>query len=184
MISAKKLEANRRNGQRSTGPKTDEGKAVASRNSLKHGLYTSNPLLPGEDPAEFALFGEGLLKALKPADEVQLTLADRVVTLAWKLRRVGDIEDAVVRQFLPGWNPDETQWTAAEHIADFFAGKCDSMQMDHVANYEHRLQRSFQSALRQLKQIQKIAREDGEDVTCDTGLRPVQESVEDLKCEA
>ena len=36
--STRKLEANRRNAQRSTGPRSVEGKAQASRNAFKHGL--------------------------------------------------------------------------------------------------------------------------------------------------
>ena len=38
IISNKKLEANRRNALKSTGPKTKEGKLFASQNALKHGL--------------------------------------------------------------------------------------------------------------------------------------------------
>jgi hypothetical protein len=39
-ISLRKLEANRRNAQKSTGPKTVVGKAISSWNSLKHGLLS------------------------------------------------------------------------------------------------------------------------------------------------
>jgi hypothetical protein len=52
MCSLKQLEANRRNAQRSTGPASPEGKATAAQNAVKHGLYTENLLLEGEDPQE------------------------------------------------------------------------------------------------------------------------------------
>src|SRR3954453_15253360 len=97
MISQKKLDANLRNAQLSTGPTSDEGKAVASRNAFKHGTYASNPLVMGEDPAEYAQFRAGLLKALHPGDAMQEVLADRVCSWAWKLRRAGDVEDALLR---------------------------------------------------------------------------------------
>ncbi len=44
-MSPKALEARRKNAQKSTGPKTEEGKRAASRNSWKHGLYASSFIL-------------------------------------------------------------------------------------------------------------------------------------------
>ena len=38
--SKKQIRANRRNARLSTGPKSVEGKAIASRNALKHGRYS------------------------------------------------------------------------------------------------------------------------------------------------
>jgi hypothetical protein len=38
MSSARKVAANRRNSRRSCGPRTAAGKAIASRNALRHGL--------------------------------------------------------------------------------------------------------------------------------------------------
>ncbi len=40
-VSEKKLIANRRNAQKSTGPKTPYGKLRSSRNAVKHGLYSN-----------------------------------------------------------------------------------------------------------------------------------------------
>jgi len=40
MASQKQIDANRRNAERSTGPRTPEGKAIVKNNALKHGLYT------------------------------------------------------------------------------------------------------------------------------------------------
>ena len=38
MTSLRQIESNRRNAQKSTGPKTDDGKARASRSAVRHGL--------------------------------------------------------------------------------------------------------------------------------------------------
>src|SRR5438132_62932 len=38
MATEKQIEANRQNAQKSTGPKSDEGKEQSRANSLKHGL--------------------------------------------------------------------------------------------------------------------------------------------------
>ena len=53
MTSTKQIEANRRNSLKSTGPRTPEGKAVASLNNLRHGLRARTVVLPGEKPEEF-----------------------------------------------------------------------------------------------------------------------------------
>jgi hypothetical protein len=52
--SAARAEANRRNSQKSTGPKTDEGKAKSRFNALKHGMTAQSILLPGDDGQAFA----------------------------------------------------------------------------------------------------------------------------------
>jgi hypothetical protein len=51
MISDRKLQANRLNARRSTGPKTPTGRAIASRNARRHGLripVLSDPALSAE----------------------------------------------------------------------------------------------------------------------------------------
>jgi hypothetical protein len=53
MSSEKQIAANRANAQKSTGPRTPEGKAVVSLNSLTHGIRCSRVVLPGDDEAEF-----------------------------------------------------------------------------------------------------------------------------------
>jgi hypothetical protein len=48
MTSQKKVEANRKNAQKSTGPRSSSGKVHSGRNALRHGLATSISDLPGE----------------------------------------------------------------------------------------------------------------------------------------
>jgi len=51
MATQKQYLANQKNAQRSTGPRTSEGKALASKNAMKHGLL-SQAIVYG-DPNEF-----------------------------------------------------------------------------------------------------------------------------------
>ena len=53
MPAPDRAEINRRNAQKSTGPKTAEGKARSRFNALKHGLTAKTAVLPGEDPVAY-----------------------------------------------------------------------------------------------------------------------------------
>ena len=66
MTSRRRLEANRQNAQKSTGPKTDEGKSVSKMNAVKHGLLAQEFVLRGEDPDEFDALRDGLVAELRP----------------------------------------------------------------------------------------------------------------------
>ncbi len=50
-ISERKLLANRANAKRSTGPRTEAGKAAARRNALKHGIRSRSLDLPNGSAA-------------------------------------------------------------------------------------------------------------------------------------
>jgi hypothetical protein len=54
-ISERKLLANRANAKRSTGPRTEAGKAASRRNALKHGILSRAVDLPSALPGELFL---------------------------------------------------------------------------------------------------------------------------------
>jgi hypothetical protein len=62
MVSAKQLAANRRNAQKSTGPKTPN----SSRNNLRHGLTGLLSLLPTEDREAHDAFCNELIDSFSP----------------------------------------------------------------------------------------------------------------------
>ncbi|MEN6425926.1 MAG: hypothetical protein ABFE13_11220 [Phycisphaerales bacterium] len=94
MASVAQIQANRLNAQKSTGPRTAEGKERASQNALKHGLLAREAVIQGEDPAEFELHREGMLQELAPAGVVEGMLAERIVGLSWRLRRAERLQNA------------------------------------------------------------------------------------------
>ena len=47
-VSLRKIEANRANAEKSTGPKTAEGKAMSRMNAIKHGILSREVVLRGE----------------------------------------------------------------------------------------------------------------------------------------
>jgi len=95
MASVAQIQANRLNAQKSTGPRTAEGKAAASQNAAKHGLLAEQVVIKGEDPAEFEGYRDRMLEELAPVGAIETMLAERAVGLAWRLRRAERLQSAV-----------------------------------------------------------------------------------------
>src|SRR5260370_24913320 len=95
MTSQRQIEANRLNAERSTGPRTPDGKERVASNALKHGLTGKRVVLPNEDPEEFDAFRSALWVELGPQGALEEVLADEIVADAWRLRRIPILEATV-----------------------------------------------------------------------------------------
>jgi hypothetical protein len=92
-VSSARAEASRRNGAKSRGPRTAEGKARSAQNALKHGLRAEKyVVLPDEDRNEFAALEAALEGELAPEGALQRLLARRVACAAWRLMRAERLE--------------------------------------------------------------------------------------------
>jgi hypothetical protein len=96
MATEAQILANRLNAQKSTGPRTFEGKAVASQNSVKHGLFAESDVISSESEAEFDLYRRQILDELSPASPMESILAERIVTLSWRLKRAGRFQNQAI----------------------------------------------------------------------------------------
>ncbi len=95
MTTEAQVSANRVNAQKSTGPRTAEGKAAVGLNAVKHGLRAQAVVLPGEEPDEYDRYRARMLEDLQPRDLQEMERAERIVGLAWQLRRAGRYHSAV-----------------------------------------------------------------------------------------
>src|SRR5580698_475956 len=105
-ISPAQIEANRRNAQKSTGPRTSEGKAVARFNAVKHGVLARQVVVSGhrfqESPEEFAAFHREFFEHLAPVGPVEEMLVEQIITANWRLRRARTAESAEVALSVDG----------------------------------------------------------------------------------
>jgi hypothetical protein len=92
MTSLRQIESNRRNAQKSTGPKTDSGKQRASRNAIRHGLTAETVIQLLEDPEDYCAFELAVTADYDPATAVERELVLRLASLLWRLRRATSIE--------------------------------------------------------------------------------------------
>ncbi len=83
-----RAEINRENAQKSTGPKTEEGKAKSSQNRFKHGVYSKQVVAPGEDPAELDELRAKLRDEHQPSNTTEEILVDELAQHYWRMRRI------------------------------------------------------------------------------------------------
>ena len=92
MASQAQINANRRNAEKSTGPKTPQGKLIVSKNAVKHGLLSPSGLLLGEDSEAFKQLYDALFLEFAPESAVEVSLVERIIWTIWRLQRVPRIE--------------------------------------------------------------------------------------------
>jgi hypothetical protein len=92
MATLRQIEANRRNAQKSTGPTSVTGKAAASMNALKTGLYAKGLLIPGEKLAELQKLIDEYYQFHQPTTPAARALLDDLIRSEWTLRRLDRAE--------------------------------------------------------------------------------------------
>ena len=111
MSSIVRIDANRKNGAKSrgpvtpegkqisaanaahsTGPVTPEGKARVSRNAVKHGILAQSVVLPGECPRGFEKSLAAFRDELRPRTYIDHELVDAMVSAHWRRKRAWCIE--------------------------------------------------------------------------------------------
>jgi hypothetical protein len=133
MATEKQIEANRRNAQKSTGPRTEEGKSKSRRNAFKHGLTGHlDVITPGCEA-----FMAGIVDTLKPADPLERQLAHSIADGYWRINRVSAIENSIF-------------------AVDTASDPLTSLNLLTV--YEMRLHRKVKSDLQQLREVQTARR--------------------------
>ena len=103
-VSERKLQANRKNALRSTGPKTARGKRIVAGNAIKHGFLAREVVIAageGEETLEeFYSLIDGLWEYYAPVGVVEELLVQTVATCWWRKARVLRAENGEIRRRL------------------------------------------------------------------------------------
>src|SRR6202035_3501714 len=87
MSTEKQNAANRQNAQKSTGPKTPEGRAAVRLNGVTHGLTAKTLVLKGETESAFTTLLESFQAEYSPTTPAEETLVIHITMSTWRLRR-------------------------------------------------------------------------------------------------
>jgi hypothetical protein len=172
MATEAQIIANRRNAQKSTGPRTAKGRALVSQNAVTHGLSARKTVISSESQDDFDLHRDRLLAELSPDSPMQTVLAERIVAHSWRLKRIADIQNQTidelnkkhgtlssVEKFLLSQNslhtrpvPNLDSALGRMAIKDFSGARV----LDRLLMYERRLEHSLHRTILEFQRLQLI----------------------------
>lgn len=138
MATKAQIEANRKNGQKSSGPVTDAGKARVRQNALRHGLCSCVPIMHDESGEEV----EGLLAILReehePVDATEEILVYKMAEHFFFAKRAS--------------------YLLAEHFDSYDHGDENAREISLLMRYHATADRGYYKALNELRKLQKERR--------------------------
>jgi hypothetical protein len=106
-VTTAKIEANRRNSKRSTGPRTQRGKRTAKYNAVTLGLFAKHVVIPICDgykaEKDFTSLLDGLNQDFQPIGFYEEWLVVKIAECMWRLRRATRCESGSVRESAAPW---------------------------------------------------------------------------------
>src|SRR5271157_1012311 len=88
MATSAQIAANQANAQKSTGPRSPEGKSASRFNALKHGIDAASLVIPGEDPADYEALAAHYYREFRPESPSENFHVDTMLRADWQKRRL------------------------------------------------------------------------------------------------
>ncbi len=176
MSTEAQIIANRRNAQKSTGPRTPQGKAAVSQNAVKHGLSTDRTVIKSESQEAFDLHRTQLLDELAPQTPIESMLAERIASVSWRLRRAENFQNHTIdalgtpktgplaklqQSLLAKYAPD-TQTGPEESDPELALGRLaikdfsNSRVLERLLMYERRIENSLYKTILEIQRLNMI----------------------------
>lgn len=164
MTSVAKLEANRCNAQRSTGPRTEAGKQRSALNALRHGF--TGRLLVGlrygpfaDDSESLQAFVLAVLEELTPCGELERAEALNIAGLLVRRSRLVELEAMALAYTtraptLPPAAPGEPPRILESDLMRSGAQALNADLFDKLPRYESHLGRELDRAYARLTRLQ------------------------------
>ncbi len=168
-VSKKQLSANIQNAQKSTGPKTPEGKATVARNATKYGFFAKDVVIRSkylnEDPAQYQALLDDLTAEFRPDTPLQQFLVVKIANSLWRYRRAiaaetGRAKDQLRKLYKNKWFNETATEEEKQEFLDRYAYSETIPDEDYgfnIQRYEMRLDFQLNRAYRMLAHLKKHA---------------------------
>ena len=160
MATQSQIDANRRNAQKSTGPRTPEGKANSRRNGLLHGLTAKTCMLDGEDPNGLTDLEDKIREKFKPQDIDEDFLVERMAKARCRYNRIMPLEAGIFNIRL---SVDQAPKEVVEALSQegqrawaYLRDANGGNALSKLARYETGLLREYDRSRQELEKLQKI----------------------------
>ena len=171
-VSLRKVESNRRNSQKSTGPRTATGKKRVSRNAVRHGFFSKFLLIQHRDgkesQGEYDDFYASVRKHYQPVGWLEEAWVEKIAVWSWRLRRLIRCEAGQIDRALAG-HSYELQQSKMDDLAELESAPSGIPEMnaltdhlflpekedlDKLLRYEAMINRQLNHAMGELERVQ------------------------------
>jgi hypothetical protein len=166
MPTKSQIEASRRNGAKSLGPITPEGKQRSSQNALKYGLSARTVVLCTESHQLFSELEQGYIDSLQPTTLLELHLVQRIAVAEWRIRRAWAVETAITDKSM-GDHKDQDDRDNGDFDNDFRLGLNQTHINKETASVQNalaRFERSQSRALAEFHRLRKLRPPDAQPI--------------------
>jgi hypothetical protein len=155
MSTEKQIAANRLNAQKSTGPRTPEGRAAVRLNGVTHGLTAKTLVLKGESEDDFKAIFESLEAEYEPETPTEETLVAQLAMATWRLRRVYNMEAGYYSKRLSEMAEyaDENKLDHSLRLGSVVNTNSNPIAL--IGRQEAHLERTYYRALHELQRLRK-----------------------------
>jgi hypothetical protein len=137
-VSRRKVESNRRNSQKSTGPKTATGKKRVSRNAERHGFFSKFLLIQHrngkESQDEYEDFYADIHKHFQPVGWLEEHCVDKIAVWCWRLRRLIRCESGQIARALAA-HSYELEQSKADDLAEPHSAPSSNPEIDAITDH-------------------------------------------------
>lgn len=157
MTSERQIQTNRQNAQYSTGPKTENGKAVVAKNALRHGVFSNELLLDEESKKDFEKLEFEFYEYFQPEGLLERLFWDRALAAAWRLSRVTKMETMLIEHAV-------SKSFDRRGIIQVLAS-CEGDELTLLSRYEISLEKVLFRSLAELRALQVLRKQSSQSPT-------------------